>query len=55
MCGKAQQLYMEIAKLDMRKYPGALDMLATKFDVFAALNPSLISAYTAEHPQWTTA
>jgi hypothetical protein len=41
------ELSMEAGKLGYRAYPGALDVFARKFDVFAALNPSLQRAYDA--------
>lgn len=45
MCSKGSELIMEIAKLGWRNRPGALDMIAEKFDVLVELNPSLRSAY----------
>lgn len=43
------KLYDEIAKLGWKQVArdGALDVLAKKFDVFAALNPSLQKAHDA--------
>ena len=42
MCDQAMQLVKEANKLG---YFAALDLYANKFDVFAALNPSLRAAY----------
>lgn len=41
------QLSREAAKLGFKGKPSALDVYAQKFDVFAALNPSLQTAYDA--------
>lgn len=41
------ELSLEAGKLGYKTRPSALDVYAQKFDVFAALNPSLQRAYDA--------
>ncbi|WP_441232682.1 hypothetical protein [Bradyrhizobium sp. 1200_D9_N1_1] len=44
---RGYQLSREAAKLGYRGRPSALDIYAQKFEIFAALNPSLQRAYDA--------
>ncbi|TQF28786.1 hypothetical protein [Bradyrhizobium sp. UNPA324] len=47
MDDKGLELSKEAGKLGYKGRPSALDVYAEKFDVFAALNPSLQRAYKA--------
>jgi len=53
MDSSGQELWKEAAKLGWRGYPSGLDVLADKFEVFAALNPSLKAAHDEACRPWS--